>query len=106
MKLGWIGAGVVTLGLLVWGGLTLKHEMTCRGLETDYLNEASDLRGSAAMAAIGGSEVSKAADTLQNLKLEQMKLTLTQLYTECGMRAGQTAARKGSNVLLGLPGSD
>ncbi len=101
MKPAAIAAGVVALGLVAWGGFALKHELTCRGLEEDYVNEASDLRGTVAMRAVGGRETQKSVDTLQKLDLEQMKATLGVLYEKCGARAGATAARKASDVLLG-----
>lgn len=102
MKPAAIVAGVGVLGLVVWGGVVAKHEYACHGLETDYVNEASNLRGSAALRIVGGREAKEAADTVEKMNLEQMKLTLGQIYDECGKRAGETAARKASDELMGL----
>jgi hypothetical protein len=97
-----VGVLVVAVGgAAVWGGLAVKHTMTCRGLEEDYVNSASDLRSTVGLKALGNKDISKTASELQELGLKRMELTLGQISSVCGGRAAATASRRASDQLLG-----
>jgi hypothetical protein len=97
-----IAAAIAGASLLGAGGVWLTQSMKCNGLEEDYVNAASDLRGSAAIRAVGDGKLDAAADRIENMKLKEMELTLGRLYSECGSRAGATAHRRATDTLLGL----
>lgn len=93
---------VPVLAGLGWGAFEINRQVQCQSLETDYLNAVSSLKGNASIrVAIGeDAESDKDFDRLQELDLERIKATLSSIYDDCGMRAGQTAARKGSEIMF------
>jgi hypothetical protein len=96
-----IGAGIIVLGAFVWGGFGVKHEVTCRGLQKDYVNGAAELRSNAMLKSLGDPKLARTAEMLEEAKLRRMQGILSRLYLECGERAGEAAAREGSETVLG-----
>ena len=85
------------------GGYFVRGELRCRGLETDYINGVVAARDAALVRGINPSSEALAdvSEKLVDAELEGVEVTLNAIYEECGRRAGQTAARKGSQALLG-----
>ena len=98
-----VAGSVVLLGLVGTGGYFLRGAMNCSGLEEDYLNSVSSLKQTASLRAWSGLDKKLDADLegLEKNEREIIERRLTAVYHECGSRAGQTAARKGSEMTLG-----
>lgn len=93
---------IVGAALVAGGVYYVNGPMKCQGLEEDYLNAVGSLRSTAATRAIAeeGGDLDRALDAMQESGYGDAERALTRLYDECGSRAGQTAARKGSELLL------
>jgi len=93
---------VCAVALLVWGGLALNHSLACKRLENDYLNSVASLKGNALLLAAIGDDPKTMTELkrISDDELKSIQTTLTRIYEECGDRAGQTAARKGTEILF------
>lgn len=91
-------AGIAGLGAAGYYG---NHYITCQGLEDDFLNSVGSIKSTAVMSAI--LPKGEARDALASIRAQQTPRTeaaLHALYEQCGIRAGETAVRKGSELLL------
>jgi hypothetical protein len=92
---------LVGVALLAWGGFELIRARQCQGYEEDYLNAVGSLKGNAMVGlAISDPKLSESLKTIQELELKRIEITLTRIYNECGQRAGQTAARKATELMF------
>jgi hypothetical protein len=97
-----IAIGIVAAALLGWGGWRLSHSLACSGYEEDYLNAVASYKSSViGFGALGDQgDVADELDQLRDLQLKEVGISLQRVYDECGARAGQTAARKGTELIL------
>lgn len=93
---------VPALALAGWGAVQVNRHLQCQSLETDYLNAISSLKGNASIrTAVAATKENDAQfDRLEKMDLERVKVTLSGIYDQCGIQAGQTAARKGSEIMF------
>ena len=94
---------VAAVGLLGWGGMMLNHSMECRSLEEDYLNSVDGAKQAILVKRLA-PESQPMADLSAGLgegEMQRAEALLPTIYEECGERAGATAFRKGSSILLG-----
>ena len=97
-----IALGAVLVGAIIWGGIAVKHEIRCSDLEEDYVNGVSRLRSNVSIAPVFSEdrELGQSFEQMRELELKRMEVTLGAIYSECGTRAGQSAARKGNELLF------
>lgn len=95
-------ASIAVVALLVWGGVAFQQYRKCQGIEEDYLNSVSSLKGNAALMTLAGNnqELTDGLRGMQERELQTIEVSLSAIYTECGERAGQSAARKGTEILF------
>lgn len=100
-----ITMAAIALGIagLAIGGYFLQGKVKCYQLEQDYLNDVDSLRSNAIarVAVPGNEELQSTMDRLEELQLKSLQISLDAVYEQCGERAGQSAARKGGNMVFG-----
>lgn len=92
---------LIGLGALGAVGYYGQHAVECMGYEEDYLNSVSQIKGSTyANALIGKGEAATALAGIKERAMQDAERTLTKVYSECGARAGDSAGRKATEMLL------
>mgnify|MGYP001277036901 CR=1 FL=1 len=100
----WAGVLLVTVaGLTVWGALTLNEKLQCQSLEDEYLNTMNATRQAILIRGLApdSEALARVSEGLVEPEYEEAGRLLPLIYELCGERAGRTAFRKGSRVLLG-----
>lgn len=91
----------VVIGVVGAGGYFGNRYMTCQGLQEDYLNSVSSVKSSAVSAsAFAKGDVTEALALIRDQQMKSAETALRGLYDQCGNRAAETAARKGTEILL------
>lgn len=88
---------VLTMGMAIWLGLYVRHEMQCSALKEDVLNSVSNMKGAAALRTLA---LDKAADTIEESSQRDSQAAMSALIDKCGKRALDTAVREASEILL------
>ncbi len=99
-----VASAAAALSVLVGGGAYfLHHEWRCRALEDDYLNSVSAAKQDVLLKEMvpESRAMAKVSAGLAATEIEGAKLSLSAIYRECGARAGESAFRKGSQLVLG-----
>lgn len=103
MRAGLAAAGIVGTLALGTVGYFANEWRVCRGLEEDYLNSLSNMRGTIALRSVlRDTSSAEAVKKLDTMATEKMTSALLKLHTRCGERSAETASRKGQDMLLGL----
>lgn len=91
------------LGLATWGGTLAWHSYQCSRMEEDFLNRISSLKQGVLTSSYlaGNPETVAAIDRVKKLDEEAALDQLSAIHDQCGTRAGQTASRHASGILLG-----
>lgn len=90
--------GIASVGSV---GYFASRHLQCQSLEDDYLNGISAMKSSTLSASIfPEGEVSKALALASDQEMKKAEVALRGLYEQCGNRAAETAARKGTELLL------
>jgi hypothetical protein len=98
-----IAAGIAAVLALGTGGYFANEWRVCTGLETDYLNAMSSIRGYSAMKQVlSDQELLSNAKSHEQTAWKASEAALLGLYGRCGQRSAETAVRKGQDVLLGI----
>jgi hypothetical protein len=94
---------IAAFSLLVWGGFALTHRLECQALEADYLNSVSAMKQAIMVRQIAPDSraMANVSSALVEDEFELLESLTSGIYDRCGQRAGRTAYRKGSELLLG-----
>lgn len=100
MKVFLIVLGVLVLGVAGYFG---NEYRACSALENDYLNAVAEMRGNIAIRSFASDpDLLDMLEKSDDLAIQQVEKAMEGLYSRCGESAGQTAFRKGQDMLLGI----
>jgi hypothetical protein len=101
-RIGLIIAAIAGTAALGTAGYFANEWRVCTGLEEDYLNSVSSLKGNIAMKSfMQDPDGIKAIENVDAIEMRRIEQTLASLHQQCGKRSANSAVRKGQELLLG-----